>query len=74
MVLGLAAGWLTARICTRAVSAAATRETDLLQQDIDRRMAVVAHDLVVVPAELELAELEHFRTELRIASGEVSPL
>src|SRR5271165_589025 len=74
VVLGLAAGWLTARICTRAVSAAASRETDLLKQEIDRRMAAVAHDLVVVPGELELAELEHFRTGLRVASGEAPPL
>ena len=38
-------------------------------QDIDKRMAGVARDLVVAPAEQELAELEQFRTDLRIARG-----
>jgi GTP-binding protein EngB required for normal cell division len=70
VVVGLAGGWLTARICTRAVNAAAGRETSQLRHDIDRRMARVARDLVVTPAELELAELERFRAELRVAAGE----
>jgi GTP-binding protein EngB required for normal cell division len=69
IVVGLVGGWLTARICTRAVSAAAVRETDLLRQDIDERMAGVARELVVAPAEQELAELDQFRAELRIAAS-----
>jgi len=73
MVAGISAGWLTARICTRSVSRAVRRETRVFQRDISRRMAVVAHDLVVVPAELELAALEQFRTDLRIAAGEAIP-
>jgi GTP-binding protein EngB required for normal cell division len=73
ITLALVGGWLTAKFCTRAVSAAASRETDLVCQDIDRRIAAVAHDLVVAPAELELAELKQFRTDLRIAAGDVSP-
>ena len=70
VVFGLVGGWLTARICTRAVSAAANRETDLLRRDIDERLAGVARELVLAPAELELAELDRFRDELRIAAGE----
>ncbi|HSR87146.1 MAG TPA: GTPase [Streptosporangiaceae bacterium] len=74
VVGGLVAGWLTARICTRSVSAAVGRETGLLQQDIDRRMAALARDLVIAPAERELQDLKQFRTELRIASGSAAPL
>jgi GTP-binding protein EngB required for normal cell division len=70
IVFGLVGGWLTARICTRAVSAAAGRETDLLRRDIDERLTGVARAMVLVPAELELAELDRFRAELRIAAGE----
>jgi GTP-binding protein EngB required for normal cell division len=71
--VGLAGGWLTARICTRGVSIAAGRETEALRDDIDRRMAEIARDLVIAPADFELAELARFRSELRIAAGEVLP-
>jgi GTP-binding protein EngB required for normal cell division len=70
VVVGLLGGWLTARICTRAVSNAARRESASLRVDIDRRMSEVAHDLVIEPADFELAELTRFRAELRIAAGE----
>jgi hypothetical protein len=70
-IFGLVLGWLTAKICTSAVGTAVSRETDLLQGDIRRRLAGVAHDLVIVPAELELTELEQFRADLRIATGQV---
>jgi hypothetical protein len=33
-------------------------------------MAAVARELVVVPAEQELATLEQFRADLRVAAGE----
>jgi GTP-binding protein EngB required for normal cell division len=68
IVVGIAGGWLTARICTSAVSRAAERESDALVDDIADRMTDVARQLVVDPAELELAELGQFRAELRIAS------
>jgi len=73
VAVGLAGGWLTARICTRAVSVAAGRETEALREDIDRRMAEVAHDLVIAPADFELAELARFQAELRIAAGAAPP-
>ena len=66
---GLVFGWLTARICTRSVAEAARRETDLVLAEIGRRMTGVAYDYVVTPAELELAELDRFRSDLRIAAG-----
>jgi GTP-binding protein EngB required for normal cell division len=74
VLVGLLGGWLTARVCIRAVSEAAERETQLLLDDIDRRMAGVARDLVVAPAELELSELDRFRAELRMAAGQALPL
>jgi hypothetical protein len=69
LVVGLSGGWLTARIGTRAVSRAAARETEDLVDDIRRRLATVAGDLVLAPAESELDELARFRTELRTAAG-----
>ena len=69
VVVGLVGGWLTARLCTRAVGEAAERQTQELLEDIQHRLTTVARDLVVAPAELELAELGTFREELRIAAG-----
>jgi GTP-binding protein EngB required for normal cell division len=69
ILVGLIGGWLTARICVSAVAAAAERETADLLDDIQQRLTAVARDLVVAPAESELAELAVFRTELRIAAG-----
>jgi GTP-binding protein EngB required for normal cell division len=69
IVVGLAGGWLTARICSRGVGAGAERETLALLDDIDHRLIVVARRLVVAPAEHELADLGQFRTDLQIAAG-----
>ncbi|MGH3304143.1 MAG: hypothetical protein ACRDOK_21180, partial [Streptosporangiaceae bacterium] len=69
IMVGLAGGWLTARICASAVGEAAERETAYLLDDIRQRLTAVARDLVVAPAEFELAELGVFRTQLRIAAG-----
>ena len=66
---GLGLGWLTARICTKAVAEAASRDTELVLTEIGRRMNGVARDYVISPAELELAELDRFRADLRIAAG-----
>jgi GTP-binding protein EngB required for normal cell division len=69
IVVGLLGGWLTARICAGNVSEAAERETADLLDDIHQRLTAVARNLVVVPADFELAELGVFRQELRIAAG-----
>lgn len=74
VTIGLVAGWLTARVCTRAVSKAVSHDVEDLERDISRRMAVVARSLVVAPAELELAELQQFRADLRIAADGARPL
>ena len=65
----LIAGWLMAGRCTTAVQVAAIEQTDQLVDDIRQRMAGVAHDLVIVPANQELAELARFRAELGVAAG-----
>ena len=69
VVVGLAGGWISERVGTRVVREAAERETDELVDEIYRRLTTVAHDLVVEPAERELAELRLFRRELRVAAG-----
>ena len=70
VVVGLVGGWLTARTSSRAVSAAASRETEALLDDIQQRMGGVATELVLAPAERELDELARFRAELRTAAGD----
>lgn len=70
VIAGLAGGWLIARICTRAVSRTAAHETQVLIDDIRRRLVIVAADLVLAPAESELDELARFRSELRTAAGD----
>jgi GTP-binding protein EngB required for normal cell division len=69
IVVGLLGGWLTARLCAGTVSEAAERETADLLDDIHQRLTAVARNLVVVPADFELAELGVFRAELRVAAG-----
>jgi GTP-binding protein EngB required for normal cell division len=69
IIVGLVGGWLTARLCTGAVTDAAERETAALVEDIHQRLTGVARDLVVAPAERELAELGAFRKALRTAAG-----
>jgi hypothetical protein len=45
----------------------------VLREDIGQRLTRVAFDLVVAPAELELAEFSRFRAELRAAAGDNLP-
>ena len=68
----LVLGWVTANSCLKAVRAAALLENEQVAEDMQDRMAGVAQELVVVPAQQELAELERFRAELRAASGRPS--
>jgi GTP-binding protein EngB required for normal cell division len=69
LAAAMVAGWLTANNCLKAVRAAALLENEQVAEDMQNRMAGVAQELVVVPAQQELAELERFRAELRAASG-----
>lgn len=65
----LALGWLTASACINSVRTAAIRENEEVAENMQERMADVAQELVVVPAQQELSELDRFRAELRIALG-----
>ena len=69
VAVGLFGGWLAARLGTRAVSEAATRDSEQLIEDVRQRMIDIARGLVIDPAEQELAELQRFRAELNVAEG-----
>jgi GTP-binding protein EngB required for normal cell division len=72
IVAVLVLGWLTALACLNAVRTAAVRENEQVAEDMENRMAGVAQQLVVAPAQLELSELDRFRAELRAAMGQSS--
>ena len=60
-------GWLISSWCQNMVVLAADREREQAAQDILAKVAAVASDLVLVPTGRELADYEHFRTELAAA-------
>jgi GTP-binding protein EngB required for normal cell division len=62
-------GWLTAAGCMNLVRAAAGRERGLLLETMRAKIAAVARDMVLAPAEQELTEFQRFRSGLRIAGG-----
>jgi GTP-binding protein EngB required for normal cell division len=62
-------GWLTAAGCMNLVRSAAGREHEALLSAMRGKVRAVAHDMVLVPTERELAEFARFRGELRIAAG-----
>ncbi len=62
-------GWLIASGCMNIVRAAAEREREQVQATMRAGIAVVARDMVVIPAEQELAEFGRFRSEYQIAAG-----
>jgi GTP-binding protein EngB required for normal cell division len=68
----LVLGWLTASSCVNAVRNAAIGEKEEVAENMQARMASVAQELVVTPAQQELSELDRFRTELRVALGHPS--
>jgi hypothetical protein len=72
VVAMLVLGWLTASACLNAVRTAAVRENEEVAEDMENRMAGVAQQLVIAPAQLELSELDRFRAELRSAMGQSS--
>jgi membrane protein implicated in regulation of membrane protease activity len=73
VIVAMPGGWFMARRCSVAVQAGASRETALLIDDIRGRMAGVARDLVIAPADLELSELGRYRAELEMARGHGRP-
>jgi GTP-binding protein EngB required for normal cell division len=62
-------GALTASACLNLVRAAAERESRQVTDAIRGRLAVLASEMVVMPAEQEVGELGRFREEFRTAAG-----
>ena len=71
IVAMLILGWLTASACINTVRTAAIRENEQVSRDMEDRLAAVAADMVVAPAQQELFELDRFRAELRAAAGQL---
>ena len=66
-VAALALGAATSSVCMRLVAATAERETKQVTADMRVRIAGVADEMVIVPAEQELSELGRYREEAVIA-------
>jgi GTP-binding protein EngB required for normal cell division len=64
--LGLGAG--TASVCMRLVATTAKRENTQVTADMRERIAGVADEMVIAPAEQELSEFGRYREEATIAS------
>jgi hypothetical protein len=62
-------GWLTATGCMNLVRSAAARERETLLESMRAKIGAVAREMVLTPAEQELAEYQRFRGELRVAAG-----
>ncbi len=62
-------GWLSAVASLNLISLAAARERAGFEAEMRSRISAIARDLVIVPAEQELSELQRFRDELRVAAG-----
>jgi len=60
-------GWLIASWCRNLVVLAADREREQAVNDILGQVSAVATELVLVPVGRELADYEHFRTQLALA-------
>ena len=65
-------GWLIESWCQNMVVLAVDREREQANQAIMARVGDVTSDLVLAPAGRELADYEHFRTELAAARGPVT--
>jgi GTP-binding protein EngB required for normal cell division len=74
VAVALLAGWLLAGRSVVALHAESERESQVLVEDIRKRLVGVARDLVVGPADRELSEFERFRVELDVAAGHARPL
>ncbi|MGN6682198.1 MAG: GTPase, partial [Streptosporangiaceae bacterium] len=69
----LAVGAATSSICMKIVLSTAERENAVVTAAMKERVAAVATEMVVVPAEQELSELERYREETRIAARGIEP-
>jgi GTP-binding protein EngB required for normal cell division len=66
-VVALVLGATTASICMRLVVGTAEHDNSQVTAAMKDRVAGVANEMVIVPAEQELAELQRYREENRIA-------
>jgi GTP-binding protein EngB required for normal cell division len=62
-------GWLTAAGCVNLVRSGAVRERERVQEAMRAKIGVVAREMVLLPAEEELAEYRRFVDEFRIVTG-----
>jgi GTP-binding protein EngB required for normal cell division len=69
----LVVGAASAAICMKVVLSAADRENAQVTAAMKEHVAAVAIQMVVVPAEQELSELERYREEARIAARGIGP-
>ena len=69
----LVVGAATASICMKLVLSAADRENAHVSTAMKEHVAAVAVEMVIVPAEKELSELERYREEARIATRGIAP-
>jgi GTP-binding protein EngB required for normal cell division len=61
-------GWLTAAGCLNLVRSGAARERERVQETMRAKIGVVAREMVLLPAEEELAEYRRFVDEFRIVA------
>jgi len=66
--VALALGAVTATVCMQLVLSTAERENTEVTAAMRKRIAAVAAEMVIQPADEELSELERFREETRIAA------
>jgi GTP-binding protein EngB required for normal cell division len=69
----LAIGAVTASVCMKVVVSTADRENVDVTAAMKKRVAGVAASMVITPTERELAELERYREEARIAARGLQP-
>ena len=72
-IVALVLGALTSSVCIRLVVSGAEREKAQITVAMQERIVGVAADMVIVPSEQELSELERFRDETRIAARGIEP-
>jgi GTP-binding protein EngB required for normal cell division len=68
VAIGLIGGAVTARLGMRRVQNSTERQRELVTEEISQRMAGVAADLVIAPADFEIAEFHQFRAVVRAAA------
>ncbi len=72
-VAALGLGAATASVCMRLVASTAEHENTQVTAEMRDRIAGVADEMVIVPAEQELSEFSRYVEEVRIASGDAGP-